>query len=226
MKFKKEKIISRNKKIFAYEILTLDSNSVEWDKADTDTLNSIVIKQILYACDSYEKINIDTVNNYFINIERRQLYNLGFMKKLKLLVDEMKVNNINIVFEITERGQVRTDDVFFLKILKNEYGFSFAADDVSQVDNRKNEFSENIYDFIKLDKLELWFADDNQTKNWMYNIIETTKTRFIAEKIENENELSLARSLPFCFFQGYFFKCNTSCKKQKLRYWLKKTLTV
>ncbi|MGF1873320.1 EAL domain-containing protein [Photobacterium indicum] len=204
--FKQEKILSRNKDVFAHEVLMRNSNSTDWNTMKEDDLDTLVTKQLLYIFDEYMKYRFkeQATKRFFINIERRQLFNIEFIKRIATLVNTMRSHGICIVFEITERGHVQPNDVLMLKLLKNEYGFSFAADDVIPDDNRQHEFSANIYDFIKLDHLERWIADVNTTKDWMYSIIETTSTQFIAEKIETHKELSFAMALPFDFFQGYF----------------------
>lgn len=179
---------------------------------EEDDLDTLVTKQLLYLFDEHMSCRFkkQEKKRFFINIERRQLFNVEFVKRIATLVNTMRSHGICIVFEITERGHVQPNDVLMLKLLKNESGFSFAADDVIPNDNRQHEFLANIYDFIKLDHLERWIADINTTKSWMYNIIETTSTQFIAEKIENSKELSFAMALPFHFFQGYFLVNDTS----------------
>lgn len=212
MKLKMNKILYRNRDVFAHEVLIRRSGSIDWEKAEADFLDTLVTKQLLYIFDGnmrYRYIK-GAEKRFFINIERRQLFNSDFIKRISRLVDTMRTHGIYIIFEITERGRVHLDDVPLLKLLKNEYGFSFSAAVVILSDKRQHEFSENIYDFIKLNNLERWIVDDNKTRDWMYNIIETTSTQFIAGKIENEKELKFAMALPCNFFQCFFLDCNFS----------------
>lgn len=78
-------------------------------------------------------------------------------------------------------------------------GYRFALDDVSP-DESKRKFME-IADFIKIDFL----ASDVQTRREIYEMARGNEVRFIAEKVESEADVKVARSEGCDLFQGYFF---------------------
>lgn len=78
-------------------------------------------------------------------------------------------------------------------------GYRFALDDFA-ADESKRPFLE-IADFIKVDFL----ASDRAARLNIYAMASTSKARLIAEKVETEADVQLARAEGCDLFQGYFF---------------------
>jgi EAL and modified HD-GYP domain-containing signal transduction protein len=80
-----------------------------------------------------------------------------------------------------------------------EKGYRFALDDFTPDEFRRPFL--HFADFVKVDFL----ASDKAMRAEIYAMLKDTKTKLIAEKIETEEEMNIARAEGCEFFQGYFF---------------------
>jgi len=78
-------------------------------------------------------------------------------------------------------------------------GYRFALDDFAAEDS-KLRFLE-IADFIKID----FMASDAAARRKIYALASTSKARLLAEKVETEADVQMARREGCNLFQGYFF---------------------
>lgn len=80
-----------------------------------------------------------------------------------------------------------------------QQGYRFALDDFSP-DPARAAFME-IADFVKVDFL----ASDAHARREIYAMAASTRPRMLAEKIESDEEMRVAKSEGCSLFQGYFF---------------------
>lgn len=102
------------------------------------------------------------------------------------------------VLEILEDIEPDAELIEACRALRNQ-GYRLALDDFSPLPSRVPLIE--LADFIKIDFL----ASDTRTRSEIYSLARGTRIQFLAEKIETQEELAIARSEGCSLFQGYFF---------------------
>ena len=102
------------------------------------------------------------------------------------------------VLEVLENIVPDQDLIACCQELK-EQGFRLALDDFVP-DPMRSELL-RIADFIKID----FQASNSQIRHEIYDLGRSSKARFIAEKIETEEQMRAAQAEGCSYFQGYFF---------------------
>jgi len=104
----------------------------------------------------------------------------------------------NTVLEILETVEPDPEVLQVCRKLKLK-GYRFALDDFSPADS-KLQFLE-LADFIKIDFL----TSPQVVRDKIYALVSNSSVRLLAEKVETEADVQLARSEGCELFQGYFF---------------------
>jgi diguanylate cyclase (GGDEF)-like protein len=146
----------------------------------------------------------------FLNIHPRALVDPKFTPGETLeMIHEQGLKAENIVFEITERHNVK-DFSLFHKTLDHyrRQGFLVAVDDVGTGHSGLLSLAEIRPDFIKIDRSLIRNIDANPVKRALLETFVTFSekigARIIAEGIERETELTSILSMGVHYGQGYF----------------------
>jgi EAL and modified HD-GYP domain-containing signal transduction protein len=183
----RQPIIDGNKDILGYEILfrSTNENSANISVSDNLSATANVLENI------YD-IGIKTLMGgklAFINITPDIL-----KKGMTDLLPKDK-----IVLEILETSKIDDDAVSTIKEFKNK-GFGIALDDF--VYSEEWEPLLELSDYIKLDVLQYSKAEIKE----MLLLLKNYGAKFIAEKVELDEDFHYYKNLGFELFQGYFFQ--------------------
>jgi EAL and modified HD-GYP domain-containing signal transduction protein len=181
----RQPIISRNKKIFGYELLFRNSMI-----SDADVMNNIkaTASVIVNALNNIGLKRLIGDKKGFINVDSEILESGIF----DLLPKE------NMVLEILETVELTSSIVELCRKLREE-GYQLALDDfiyrepISPVMSAAN--------FVKID-LPMY------NRQSLTDVVERLKgysVKLLAEKVETRDDFELCHSLGFDYFQGYFF---------------------
>jgi EAL domain-containing protein (putative c-di-GMP-specific phosphodiesterase class I) len=129
---------------------------------------------------------------------------------LKNLLEEMKLNPFDIVFEITEREAIENYDLFNEAIrYYTDLGFAIAVDDTGSGYSSLETVVELKPHFVKLDISLVRGIERNILKQGLIKAIRDLscqmKSIVIAEGIETREELDTLRSIGVNIGQGYLF---------------------
>ncbi|MFB2672679.1 EAL domain-containing protein [Shewanella xiamenensis] len=206
-------IIDRSGALFAVEILSrpilnVKNISVEeyFDSLDSDDGKKLVKHQLLNFLKNVSNLNLG-VRKIFLNIDRYLLVDQEIVNFLTESSYGFKKFNWDVVFEITERQCKLMPNVksAFYRMLLNDV--SFAADDYSAI-TETHQFV-NDYEYVKIDIDEIrarvvieggvdGFIDE------LY-LMREGGIKLIAEKIQTKEDYLLVYSMPFDYFQGFYF---------------------
>lgn len=184
----RQPIYTRNKEVFAYELLYRQGYENQFPIIDGDRATTDVI------INSFLNIGIDTLTNgkpCFINFTEN-LLSSGLPNYL---------NPEEIVVEILETVELNEELLRICKGLKAR-GYKIALDDfVLKTSNTHTLDLLRLTDIVKVD-----FRDTTEN---MRKVIETLSGQYnfilLAEKIETSDEFELALKSGYAYFQGYFF---------------------
>lgn len=144
----------------------------------------------------------------FLNILPSTLLHDDFSPFIQGFVNEKQMESQEIIFEISERECI--SDKSKLKYKMNELkeqGFKFALDDVGTGYANVELVVELEPDVIKMDRYFSTNLNTSKEKQTIIDFFQTYCEKFgvslILEGIENDFELSIAKSLGLYFGQGY-----------------------
>lgn len=183
----RQPIIDGDKDILGYEILFRSTNE-----------NSANI----YVSDNLSATANVLENIYDIGIKTLMGGKLAF---INITPDILKKGMINllpkdkIVLEILETSKIDDDAVSIIKEFKKK-GFGIALDDF--VYSEEWEPLLELSDYIKLDVLQYSKAEIKE----MLLLLKNYGAKFIAEKVELDEDFHYYKNLGFELFQGYFFQ--------------------
>lgn len=204
-------IINRNGALFAVEILSrpilnLNQISIEeyFDSLDSDDGKKLIKHQLLNFSKNFSSLDLGT-KKIFLNIDRYLLIDQEITNFITKSSSSFKAHNWEVVFEITERQYKCMPNVksAFYRMLLNDV--SFAADDYSSI--TKTHLFVNDYDYVKIDMNEIKRRVDNGFDNFIDELylMKESGIKLIAEKIQTKNDYLLIYSMPFDYFQGFYF---------------------
>jgi EAL and modified HD-GYP domain-containing signal transduction protein len=182
-------ILDHNKDIFAYELLFRSANTQAMNITDDllattqvllNTLNSIGIQKMIG--DKWA----------FINVNERVL-----KEKVYEALDRNK-----FVLEILETTEVTPELVDQMKAMKED-GYTFALDDFIFEDEMMEMF-EPIFPHISVLKVDLFENDIDSLKEKL-EYFKPFGIKFLAEKVETEEDFEKCQAIGFHYYQGYFF---------------------
>jgi len=182
--FARQPILNAQKQVVGYELLFRDASDTEHAQfKDGDQATSEVIFH------AFTDMNLDTATNgrrAFINVPP------GFLGRMP------EIEKDKVVLELQETVSFTPRVVDQVKALK-EQGYLFALDEFNlREDNRK---ALKYVDIIRLDTNQL--TEDQQTK--YIKQLRPYHLKFLAEKVENQEQFDQCMELGFDFYQGYFF---------------------
>ncbi|MHB8232105.1 MAG: EAL and HDOD domain-containing protein [bacterium] len=183
----RQPIINGDKSIFGYEILfrSTDENSANVSVSENLSATANVLENI------YD-IGLKTLMGEkpaFINITPDVL-----KKGMTELLPKDR-----IVLEILETSKIDDDAVSMIKEFKNK-GFGIALDDF--VYTEEWEPLLGLSDYVKLDVKQYSRTEIKE----MLLLLKSYGMKFIAEKVELNEDFEFYKGIGFDFFQGYFFQ--------------------
>jgi len=181
----RQPIFNRKKEVVAYELLFRSSESNAFDGSDSTIATLQVIKN------SFSLFGLESIvgnKKAFLNFDENLLKS-G-------LVEIFKAEFVAI--EILETVELTEEVVESIKNIKAK-GYEIALDDF-EYDDKYASVMEYI-DYIKVDFVNTKGID---RKNVISNL-NNSKLKFLAEKVETEEEFNYALECGYSYFQGYFF---------------------
>lgn len=159
-----------------------------------------------------------------INYSPVQLKDTKYCSWLKGLLDEAQIPARLIKIEVTESGSFDGEKAqqFFTEV--HETGMQLALDDYGTGYSTLNAISDYPMDFIKLDKS----VNDSHLQPGSEYYLESLVTfihdlgrRVVAEGVEDEVQIELARKLKIDYIQGYYYSPPVDAAKAET--WLART---
>lgn len=181
----RQAILDVNKEVVAYELLFRNSNNNKFTHVENTNPTLEVIRN------SFSVIGLEKVTEgkrAFINFDG-ELLKSGFIEAFP---------KDRIAIEILE--SVKPDETIIecCKALK-EKGYIIALDDFSYTE----EFDELI-EYVDIIKVDFLITKGKERKK-IIEKIRNEKIKFLAEKVETEEEFKQAIEYGYTYFQGYFF---------------------
>jgi EAL and modified HD-GYP domain-containing signal transduction protein len=178
-------ILDINKKVFAYELLFRNSNVNEFISVENTNPTLEVIRN------SFSVIGLDKVTEgklAFINFDEELI-------KSDLIEAFPKDR---IVIEILETVRPSKEIIERCKTLKDK-GYILALDDFDY-----SEEFDAIIEYIDVIKVDFRLTKGEERKKVIHKV-RNEKIKFLAEKVETEEEFRQAVEYGYSYFQGYFF---------------------
>jgi len=177
----RQPILDIDMKVYGHELLFRSGTSNAFSGDEEQATQSIIDNSLLLLSEDSREIT-------FINCTRESLLS-GIVT---LLPPE------STVLEILERIDSDPELLECCRRLKNA-GYRFALDDFSHAGSQIPLLE--IAEFIKVD----FMASDSEARARIYDVAGDRQMKFIAEKLETEQDVEAAWSEGCEFFQGYYF---------------------
>ncbi len=181
----RQPILTRQKKIFAYELLFRNSMANVFPQVDQEAATASLLSS------TFLTIGIDAISGghkVFIN----------FSQELLLRGTPSLLPKEKILVEVLENVTPSPEIIAACLALKKQ-GYELALDDFV--------FAENLVPLIEIARIIK--IDFRQTAlaeiERLVRTLSVYKCEYLAEKVETYEEFQLALSLGFSYFQGYFF---------------------
>jgi c-di-GMP-related signal transduction protein len=176
----RQAILDANLNLYGYELLFRAGEENVFSGGAEEATNQVIDSCIsMAACSS--------MKHMFINCTRDVLLDM----RVKLLPARC------FVLEVLETVEVDEEVVRVCKALK-ACGFRIALDDFTPEGSRVELVK--IADYIKID----FRSTTPEERRAIYFACKESKARFIAEKVESQAELAVAKAEGNIYFQGYF----------------------
>lgn len=204
-----------NPESFAVEALTRGPVGSQYESAK-DLFNAAEANSELYRLEqiarelAIERFAQFNQENLFINLDPNIIYDDSFRPGNTLsYLEQQDFDRKQIVFEITERNQVK-DRTAFEKAVQHyrTQGFQIAVDDVGSGYSNLDKISRLEPDFLKVDMSIVRDIHQNESRE---KLVETIidfagriDSKVIAEGIENSEELRKLLSMGVDYGQGYY----------------------
>ncbi|HBY19887.1 MAG: hypothetical protein A2Y24_05395 [Clostridiales bacterium GWE2_32_10] len=192
----RQPIFDAKKNVYAYELLYRDSSVNKYTAVDGNKATAAVL------ANSFMEIGYDTITNgkkAFINFTE-QLLNMSaptlFPKEL-------------IVIEILE--DVEPTSALIEKCIEfKQKGYTIALDDFEYKNVEKYKSLLKVVDIVKVD----WMLNSPEEKRKLVKEVKKVNQslKFLAEKIETDDDYQEAQKNGYSLFQGYFFSKPTIIK--------------
>lgn len=181
----RQAILDVNKKVVAYELLFRNSNINKFIAVENSDPTLVVIRN------SFSVIGLDKVTygkRAFINFDDNLI-------KTKL-IEAFPKDSIGV--EVLETVIPDNKIIECCKSLK-EKGYIIALDDF-----RYSEKYDELIKYVDIIKVDFIVTKGKERKE-IINKIKNKKIKFLAEKVETEEEYKEAAGYGYSYFQGYFF---------------------
>lgn len=183
----RQPIFDRKQQVYAYELLYRSGSANAYTGFDGDKATSDVITN------SFIMIGAETLTRgkkAFINFTRNLLEN----QVATLLPKDI------VVVEILEDVEPDESTLEACRTLK-ELGYTIALDDFIY-DQRFRPFVE-LADIVKIDFM---LTQGDERRTMLQDIDQTGRIKFLAEKVETQDDFKQALDCGYTYFQGYFFE--------------------
>jgi c-di-GMP phosphodiesterase len=197
----RQPILDKNGDIFAYELLfrsgTQNSATVTNDTEATasvllNALNSIGLDRLIGS------------KKAFINVDKEFLTSSA--------IEGLSMERF--VVEILETVVVDDEVTSRVEALKSK-GFTFAIDDIDLNSEQLKNF-EPIMCFTSVLKIDIMAAGGVSGVKEKISYFDKSKFKFLAEKVETEEEFEACKAMGFDYYQGYFFEKPTIVEGKKI----------
>ncbi len=174
-----------------------------------EMLETHLVKKSLSYFKTLKKSNANKTLKLTINLTPEMFLKGGFAKKMHTFVKHEKLNNDDIVIEVSENTFVHNLEVCnqMIKTFKN-FGFLIAIDDFGSKYSSLAVLESLAYDIIKIDGT---FIDDLNSRNnleivkMISHIGRLSNKTIIAEKVENKQTSDTLVGIQIELQQGYYF---------------------
>lgn len=204
-----QNITNRNGAIFAVEILprpkfNLKTSTKEYFYfLDADDSKKLIKHEIFNLYKNLSNFDFGT-NKIFLNLDRYLLLDTEIVKLITETSCKFKTNNWEVIFSITERQQESLPDLksTFYRMLLNDILFSTNYSQIAKANNFIID-----YNYVKIDAHDIKMRVGNGFNNFINELylMKESGIRLIAEKIQTKNDYLLIYSMPFDYFQGFYF---------------------
>lgn len=148
--------------------------------------------------------------NLSINISPKQMENVNFVSDVIQIKKRYPLQNIQLVFEITERALLITSDIILNRILElRKNGIKLSMDDFGMGHSSMTYLQENIFDEVKLDgSLVKRLLDNDRTKEIIVGITQMSKRlnfHVVAEYVETKEQINLLKDVGCTIYQGWYY---------------------
>jgi len=170
-------------------------------------LGKIVLKQSLESAKIFSNyFNRDFVIS--INISPRQFSDKEFISSIIQIVENEKIKNLKLQFEITEK--VAIENINYAIEVINElkkYNITFALDDFGVDYSSLNYLRKLPIEAVKIDKSFVQEIENEETYFVVETIIKLCNKlglKVVVEGVETENQYKILKELGCDYVQGYF----------------------
>jgi diguanylate cyclase (GGDEF)-like protein/PAS domain S-box-containing protein len=146
----------------------------------------------------------------FVNISPKQLMDVNFARKVRLIIESNQIDPENVVFEITEESLIHNYDEV-LQQLKEllSIGIRIALDDFGTGYSSLAMLKDLPVHFVKLDKefVQSLFQNkhNSQIVNAIIKLCEILGLKVIAEGVEKETQFDALQKMSCDYYQGFMF---------------------
>lgn len=182
-------IIDANKEIFGYELLFRSAKS-----------QSMFIKDDLLAT---TEVLLNTLNS--ISIQRMIGDKWAFINVNESVLNERVYEALDrhkFVLEILETTKLSPQLVEQIRVMKKD-GYTFALDDFVFSEENMAHFKP-IFPYISYLKVDLVENEKSCLKEKLAEL-KAYDVKFLAEKVETEEDFRFCKEIGFDYYQGYFF---------------------
>lgn len=154
--------------------------------------------------------HIDTLVHVSINISPRQLEDAAFVQNILDIIEHYPLKHIQIVFEITERVLLITNNTMIQRILQlREKGIKLSMDDFGMGHSSMSYLQKNIFDEVKIDgNLVSQILYNERTKEIIAGIVQMSKRlnfKVVAEYVETKEQVEVLKEIGCYIYQGTYY---------------------
>ncbi|WP_457644364.1 putative bifunctional diguanylate cyclase/phosphodiesterase [Persephonella sp.] len=205
----------KENEVYIHEVLCRIENEDKTLKADefirvAEKMGVIHRLDLVLMENTFKKVKEEKYDGIlFMNLSPKAIMSKDFLKNIKSLVSDYKLNSSNIVFEITERETVSNISILedFVMQLKEE-GFKFAIDDFGSGFSSFHYIKRFPIDIVKIEGDFIRSMVKNpKDRAFVLSITTLTKNlgiKTVAEYVENEVILDAVKSVGIDYAQGYY----------------------
>lgn len=205
-----QRVMDREGRVHAVELLSrpirTSGKCIEYyfDTLNVEKAKKLLNHQLSNIVRNGKQLNLGAVK-IFVNIDRYLLSDSNVVEMLSFSSKILKLEGIDLVYEITERQcepRVDISSQFNLLLLDDVI---FAADDYSFL-KKTHEFLDG-YGYIKIDMDDIYLesrVDYNKFVDRLYALKENN-AKLIAEKVQSEVDFLSIYPMPFDYYQGFYF---------------------
>lgn len=197
----RQPILNREGQVYAYELLYRQGGMNQAGGVDDAT--AATSRVIINAISNFGLEKVLGDRKGFINIDVSLLMN----PQLQSIPKE------RFVLEILEDVVVTPEIVERVRDLREE-GYVFALDDITDSEEMYQNFKP-LFPYVSVIKFEVLGVDRPKFEK-MFAKYSRDKFRFLAEKVETEDDFAWCKKLGFHLYQGYFFEKPTVLETEKI----------